>query len=99
MELILKYEIENVKTVITYKLNQKEINRIKNAIQRYLDEELDSSHDGPEVRGFWSLALDIEDKIIKGYGLLHEDLYAVEDIYCILKHEIAPKVLKESLKK
>jgi len=56
-------------------------------------------NDDSEARGFWTLALDIEDKIVTGYGLLNEDLYAVEDIYYTLKNEIAPKVLKESLKR
>jgi len=87
----------NVKTIISYKLDKNQIERIKNIIKKYLGKEIDSANDDIDNDGFWKLALDIEQKIYDNFCIC-EDFELVDDIYMELKYNISFKVLDKYLR-
>ena len=97
MELVLDYKFEDVEAVVTYKLSKEEIDRSKKIIQRYLAGKLCPATDYIGNNGFYELALEIKNKIVKEYGVLSENRCETTDIYRELSKTISIEVLKESL--
>jgi len=87
----------NAKTIISYKLNKNQIERIKNIIKKYLDKEINSANDDYDNDGFWKLACDIEKEIYKDFKCFI-DFDLVDDIYMELKYNISFKVLDKYLR-